>query len=463
MGLSSEQKGIIGMSSCEAVSRAFNSVLSDLEKGGWIQTNEYLLDPVATLNEHDKSNTINSDQLCKYIAASIPTHCMDGWSFLSRAIHCSLRGDSTTAGHLAYYAELRAAMSLLASAGIGVFNNMHVVINKDGETLLFKGLGTHNFAWLALEEWSLSQSAYNLVGELITFKSFTLSQWLTEFGGKSNLSPLASSLLKQFGLDLKSFSFDRQTRNSYSYRPSHLKRVQYLSMSDRLSFIINLWNVFNPLLVTRFGNLDCYLLRKSLLATYQGIFAKKGDGGGIIRADNRSSLDAGVQESQSFKKKINSTMERLPLSSAAIEVCTNFFDTDLYPEPELLKHAETHSSIEDAKHHLGMISRAALLLRFATGSCAQLINDHSFSQDALTLWLYELGLERGFWSSGDKPDFENDGPCILWEDIDQTIQDILELEEREDVLIQDTANHKSSYLIDVMEDCEKIGMWGLLP
>src|ERR1051326_4755196 len=51
------------------------------------------------------AGTVDHHQLADYIAASGPTHAIDGWSLLGRAIDSSLRGDPSPAFHFAYYAK----------------------------------------------------------------------------------------------------------------------------------------------------------------------------------------------------------------------------------------------------------------------------------------------------------------------------------------------------------------------
>jgi len=75
-----------------------------------------------------------------YVAVSAPLHCADGWSFLGRAVAAILLGDATAARHLGYYAELRAAMSLMAAHGVGIFNRTHfVVVTADDCRLVPQG------------------------------------------------------------------------------------------------------------------------------------------------------------------------------------------------------------------------------------------------------------------------------------------------------------------------------------
>ena len=75
---------------------------------------------------------IDDKAIAEYVAASAPLHASDGWHYLARAFGAISHGDRNTAIHLAYYAELRAAMAILASEGIGVLNYVHVVVDSSG-------------------------------------------------------------------------------------------------------------------------------------------------------------------------------------------------------------------------------------------------------------------------------------------------------------------------------------------
>ncbi len=90
-----------------------------------------------------------------YISASGPCHVIDGWSFIGRAIDATLRGDSYAAIHLGYYAELRAAMALLACEGVGILNSRHATIDVKSNTHEFgKGKGTHKIIWPCIQHWA---------------------------------------------------------------------------------------------------------------------------------------------------------------------------------------------------------------------------------------------------------------------------------------------------------------------
>ena len=87
-------------------------------------------------------NAIPHQQRIEAIAISAPLHCVDGWSYASRAIASLLAGDGHAARHLAYYAQLRAGLSLLANLGVGIFNRINFVAKADGTTERLARIGT---------------------------------------------------------------------------------------------------------------------------------------------------------------------------------------------------------------------------------------------------------------------------------------------------------------------------------
>lgn len=120
-----------------------------IKKSRWIgKTNLYASNVVKELDRAPPATPERKRNLAQYIAASAVLHANDGWSYLGRAISCLMVGDAHRALHLAYYAELRAAISLLAGEGIGIFNQKHYVVNAAHSTLkLTVSRGTHQVAW----------------------------------------------------------------------------------------------------------------------------------------------------------------------------------------------------------------------------------------------------------------------------------------------------------------------------
>src|SRR5262249_16005771 len=117
------------------------------EQSRWLgPRNRYASDVVSKIKEDNANNSLNAKQLAQYIAASGFLHLVDGWSYLGRSVQSLLRGDPHRAIHLAYYGELRAAMSILATEGIGVFNRNHFVVTGLNSVVPIAGqIHTHQF------------------------------------------------------------------------------------------------------------------------------------------------------------------------------------------------------------------------------------------------------------------------------------------------------------------------------
>lgn len=73
------------------------------------------------------------DELADYAAISCWGHVFDGWRYLSLAASALLQASRGKALHLAYYAELRAAMCILACSGIVTLKRRHYSITSTGE------------------------------------------------------------------------------------------------------------------------------------------------------------------------------------------------------------------------------------------------------------------------------------------------------------------------------------------
>src|SRR5688572_29446428 len=107
------------MPKIEAVSRAdveltLAGLRQFIRKRIWVgATNRYLANTTKTIEAELRAGQAQApQQLAQYVAASTLLHCADGWSYLGKSIISLLRGDPHRALHLAYYAELRAAISL---------------------------------------------------------------------------------------------------------------------------------------------------------------------------------------------------------------------------------------------------------------------------------------------------------------------------------------------------------------
>lgn len=154
-------------SSPATLQQTLQQLTMHFQTGKWIaSTNRYLGNCSDSIYQDLNRGTLNHSDLAQYIAASVALHCADGWSYLGRALECHACGDGEAASHLAYYAELRAAMSLLAAEGQGIFNTQHIIVDSHRNCRPISRLhfGTHEVAWFAFKTWAFQHSSADLLG-----------------------------------------------------------------------------------------------------------------------------------------------------------------------------------------------------------------------------------------------------------------------------------------------------------
>ncbi len=431
----------LSLASRNSIEIAFQRLCHNFSNDQWLQNNIYSQNTIRNIN-----GNLDNIQISDYIAASIPNHCLDGWSFLSKAIHSALHGDYNIARHLAYYAELRAAMSLLASGGIGVFDKTHIVIDNIQVAHKISDISTHFFTWKALTEWAATQDAASVFGSIIQIERIPLYDWISGFKGIANLPALAAYWCSSWGIDLQQFSNDRNSRNTVSYRPSNIANLTDINVKDNTSYIIDFWNIFNPEEITCFNRIDKYLLRKSLK-----------------KINQQFPLPKGSSKHFTFRDRTEIMTKSIYSNQMTINNWVTFFDGTGYPEPSLLIEAEKRHNFYHATHHLEVISRAALLLRIATGSCSQLIKKAMYTSSDLMFWWNYVGSNRGIWNKQSQPSHDAMGMLSLWNDIEHSM---INLENWESVTKNPSLASLSSSKakdVNILESCERIGLWGLIP
>ena len=390
-----------------------------------------------------------SKHLSEYVASSVILHCVNGWSFLGRAVHCHSLADLDQARHLAYYAELRAAMSLLGAEGIGIFNNRHVVVESSGNCLVVPKpwIRTHQFTWLALEHWSGLQRSADLLSGAIRPGGIPLENWLQSFGPSgsgSQIRPIGNKWLTSWGLDLQRFTDDREARNEASYRPNTIYPVQSLDCSESAMFLRNLWNLCEPGLSSNFEALDRHLLRLSLEAAFRAIMGRT------------------VQQANTdYTGWISSLLNGLNFRDGVRDEWESFLKRELDPcDPGLLQEARETSDIRHSRHHLHVIARAALLLRIATAASARLVRDAEYSREELEFWWSDLGLSRGLWASSDEPVSFTD----LWQDVRDALDD-LDSWRRKNAFSNPPSRatwlQECAHQILTLSQCERVVLWGI--
>lgn len=129
-------------------------------------------------------------------------------------------------------------------------------------------------------------------------------------------------------------------------------------------------------------------------------------------------------------------------------------------DPLPIKEASKQDEIEHERHHLQVISRAALLLRIATGSVRLLFKRGNIDVNCLATWTKRFGENRALWNCGSN--IEN--VLDLWTDVKELLDSIVEW--ISNVSSQDLKAwrlHNSQMpAILTLGGCELISLWGLV-
>jgi hypothetical protein len=422
-----------------SLKRTFNS-------GRWLpRDNYYITDTLAKLQPFTKkgaSPNLREREMTAYVAVSSPLHCADGWSFLGRAITALIMGDPNAARHLAYYAELRAAMSLMAAEGVGIFNRAHfVVIASDQCQHVPQNRPTHEFTWDCIDYWASSRQAARPLMEMIRPGTIPIRDWLNQFiPGHS--SSVAARWLKLWGIDLRSFPADREARNESSYRPTSLRHTTFLSATERTTFVENFWTLCEPTQPSRFEILDRFILRDSIREIYK--------------------LSTGTEWSADpldFSRRCTTMIDAVAPAGLSEAHWLSFLTGRSSPQrPVLLTEADTRGTdVSKARHHLQVIARAALLLRLATGAAAGLLSRSGASPEILRFWWQRVGDERGLWRDSGPPDDLTD----LWVDVQEALIANRDwLQSATDTSVGAWTS-SSAAALHTLGSCERIGLWGL--
>jgi hypothetical protein len=449
MALGASQKAKLNAADQGAILAELPEIRSNWKRGSWLQPhNRYQLDPCSRLEDVvGRKKTVLHEHLREYVASSAITHCMDGWAFLGRAVGAELCGDPDASRHLGYYAELRAAMALLAVEGVGVFNVHHAVVNCRRRCECFGASGTHVFTWDALKHWASTASSAQLLLDIVRPGGISLKDWLDQFSpGPALQSILANEWLLQWGLDIRRLTEDRGARNFASYRPTAFTSPGASSISDSLALIKCLWQSCEPDGSGRFEVLDRHLLKGSLARAFK-----------VAHSSHRTH----VQARRQFDAQVGRMLHGLAPVGWGADQCRAFLKfKDGEAPPEILRLASGTADVYDLEHSRQVIARAMLLLRVATGASAILLKSlPGFTPAELQFWWLRLGSERGLWADGSPPAIFTD----MWADVRDGLVAVAEW-------LSAVPIHQRSHARfwrdrptegSVLGMCERVGLWGL--
>jgi hypothetical protein len=440
--LSPRDKSAIRRSARSDVELTLGGLQRFVKASKWIGAdNRYSHDTIKRIQaDLRKSGRLRSPrQLAQYFAASTILHAADAWSYLGKSISCLMRGDPHRSRHLAYYAELRAALSLLAGEGIGILQNQHFVFDgRNSVARLQTGQPTHQVVWNCLECWARQRKSGDLFARIITPYGRRLDEWLAPLGGAKIIAPQARAWFRHWGFDLKALANDRNARNVSSYRPDGIPSTWIVQASEILEFARNVWISLEPSANSVFEIVDAHILRLALESAFRGIQPTEGFKNWALTAASYEGLPPEI--------------ERYWLQFLTREVDKE--DICIFPYSREPSEGEQTS-------HFGIISRATLLLRVASGSAAELMRRAGLSASAIAFWWESFGQARGLWENKIEPEAAID----LWADVAPLLEEIAAFQAKYQVSDQTfyrTERELGSALVG-LGCCERIALWSLLP
>jgi hypothetical protein len=401
-----------------------------LQKSIWLaRQNPFRFNVVEAISTEKSKPSPRFATLIKYIAASAPLHAADSTKYIGKALLCASLNDVHAARHFAYYAELRAAMSILACAGIGVFNRQHAIVTSQTKVEFIRKQ-THEFVWLAFAEWASSPHATHTIISTVDIAGKCLGDIVAAAKSGFSAAGAIAGWMHDWGMDLASLAADKERRNESTYRPTEMEPVAQCALSTTLRFIKDFWALFDPSQLTRFAALDEHLSRFAL----EAVLSRPNRG---LAPSDYSSIMLSMGLTPSSYPRIKEVLTR----SGAFVNDSVIFD--------YAKKAPAHG---DSTLHLSMISRAALLSRFAIGSVVDFVTSAGVPRTELDFWLDEFAFNAGLWTSR-PPDLQD-----LWLDLESALTNIGGM--------SSTASQQiwsSTYARDilVLGEFERVAAWGI--
>lgn len=339
-------------------------------------------------------NPLTPQELAEYMALAAPNHCVDGWSYLSRGLNAYLLGDPHSAWHFAYYAELRAAQSILSASGCGVFNEWNAVIDASGSIQrvdVIQGsqrrtLATHSMVWLALRDiMRFSQGGLTaLTGSAEVFGHALADLVTYAFPGQTSLQT-AARWISDWTFDIGTGLEDKQFRNRCSYGPHYL--TPHSAQIDHVvEFLDEFWKSSQPSPGACFLDLDKYLLRRAM---HDQAVAK-------IQLLQANSLQPTPIQ---ISAELAAAYDRMCSAAPVLANIPKTFFVQLSPkDPSLFGAAKNKNPAPQDPQPV--LARATLLLRMATGVTRKLLLDAGYrSGTELDFWFSKLAVEQGIVES----------------------------------------------------------------
>lgn len=327
-----------------------------------------------------------AQDIAEYLAIAAPTHCADGWAYLARAVSAYLSGDAHSSWHLAYYAELRAAQSVLSALGCGSFNKWNCILDTAGSLVDLGGGQTHQMVWAALSTLSeKSNTACANISDSIQLFGTSLPSIISAAFPGTPVVSTAAAWVTEWLFDLDDSHDDKVFRNRCSYSP-HEVTDHRASCGEAVEMISLLWKMLEPSPGAPFFEVDRVLLRSALRTEAAAAHARIVAGG----AASPPSFEAVLKDGYDRMVATLPQAQCLPLK---------YFIQASLPADALIAHAKNHAKAPDTPRPV--LARSFLLLRLATGLASKLVVD-ACKQSHIRSWLDKLAIQCGVVAGTDE-------------------------------------------------------------
>jgi len=405
------------------------------------QVNPLLGDTDSAITDHQNGvRPITQDEAATFLASSSLCHAIDGWIYLAHAIDSFLKGDKGISVHLAYYAELRGAMSFLSREGIGTLNHHHICILETGQVSKYNNnTGTHKFAWGALDFYIQSNAkAKDEILRVFSYLGKDFIEWQNAIPNASSImsDQVVKDWLRQWSFDINKFNFDRTLRNEVSYRPKKLQDNSITDIAGAFRSLSSFWYLLEPKNTERFSMLDQYLLKKFLWKIH-----------GHIQVVLSKTIDFDVLLEDTFK---NLKLTLLPSQKSFFRSPN---DHDLF-----LNANNTALDPVLGINPISIIARATLLLRLSIGYSSNNLVSAGVTKSELNFFLNNIGVNNGFWEGNNIPDDFAD----LWDQVSDSISDVDSwLNGRTTAPSLKEVNNELSYELSLFKQINRASLWGI--
>jgi len=327
-------------------------------------------------NVQKLKGTEDPGEVANYISSLSLVHCLDAWKYLSRAFQAISRGDNATACHLAYYAELRSVLSILASEGIAVYRGGYAILKDDDSNGCYKMEGeTAKIAFQILPYLCSYTDFGKTLARIASFGGYNLNEFIEEIGyGQETLNAFWSRTLQQWGIDLHIMNDDQERRNITSYLPNWFIRDKHASFKEVVEFTLESWEILeysSP----DFLNFDRDLFKKTL----EGLRSSRNwNQSKYFKELDRVLKSKGIQKGHTLY-----TFLHKDFSNPILELANNKKE-NIFPGFEKC-----------------VLARALLLSRISLGSVKQLLIDGEPPIQGIDEVLVDYGKRHGMFDNGE--------------------------------------------------------------